>query len=281
LILFAAGCVGTRRAILLVALLGAIAGLNIASAVHATIGAPVDNAQMPTADGGTARALHDVEANVLFFFRPDQGRSTVALRQLAKCQQSFATKSVHWTAVVSDTVPAERAAGMVRDSRFEAEVLIDKGDALYRSVGMALHPVLLIVDRNHKLAAFEPFSAVNFCAVVTARLRFALKEISEAQLKDALDPPPSTTGETGKVAQRLRAYAENLLNAGSLDKALENARKSLERDPAPARSHALVGEIHVARGECPLAIPAFEKALAIEPANQAAKHGLERCKTSR
>lgn len=270
-----------RRAVLLVALLGVIAGLNVASAVHATIGTPVDNAQMPTADGGSARALLDVEANVVVFFRPDHERSTAALRLLAKCQRSFAAKSVHWAAVVSDTVPAEHAAAMVRESRFAAQVLIDKGDALYRSLGMVLHPVLVIVDRDRKLAAFEPISAVNSCDVVNARLRFALKEISEAQLDAALDPPPSTTGETGKVAQRYRAYAETLLKRGSLDGALENVRKSLERDPASARSHALLGEIHAALGECPMAIPAFERALAIDPANQAAKQGLERCGAAR
>lgn len=265
----------------LVLALAIVSGLHAASAVHATIGTPIENREMATADGGTSPALRDVEASVLVFFRPEQPRSGQALKELAQCQAPFTGKSVYWAAVVSDSSALDKATSLVQDSKFVGSVLIDKGDALYGSLGIALHPVLVIIDKGRKLAAFEPFRAVNFCAVVTARLRYQLKEIADEELRVALDPPAAPTVTTGNGGQRYRSLAEALLRSGNLDKALENINKAIEADPAPARSHAVLGEVLRARGDCAGAALAYTKALAIEPAQAMATKGLESCKTGR
>ena len=272
---------GMQRLTLLIALLAFLCSLHPASAAHAAIGTPIPNAEMPTAEGGKAQVLQAAEANVLVFFRPNQERSLGALKELAQCQKAFAAKSVRWAAIVSASVPVEGAVVMLRDSGFAAPLLLDTGDALYGSLGIALHPVAVIVDKENKLAAFEPFRAVNFCAVVSAQLRYVLREISDEQLRTALDPPKASEGGNGQVARRYRALAEALLKSGNLDKALEYARKSVERDPALAAGHALIGEILRLQGNCAAALPAFERALALDAGIASAGDGRERCKSAR
>lgn len=265
---------------LVLALSVLLAGLNAAVAAHATNGTPVPDREMPTLDGGRDRVLGDVDASIVVFFRPGQVRSRSALKELAQCQANLAGKSVRWVAVVSDTA-AEGAATLVRDSKFAAPVLVDKDDALYASLGVVLHPVLVIVDRDRKLAAFEPYRSVNFCAIVTARIRHVLREISDDDLRAALEPPPATQGGEVQVARRLAVLAEKLLVDGKFDKALQYARKSIEKDAAVASTHALVGDTLAAQGNCTQALAAFDKALAIESGNARAKAGSERCKSGR
>lgn len=264
-----------------IALLAFLFSFHPASAAHAAIGTPVTNAEMPTAEGGKAGLLQPAEVNVLVFFRPNQDRSLGALKELAQCQKAFAGKPTRWVAIVSSSVPGETAAAMLRESGFAAPLLMDTGDALYGSLGLALHPVVVIVDQENKLAAFEPFRAVNFCNVVSAHLRYVLREISEEEMRTALDPPKAVEGGNGQAARRYRALAEALLKSGNLEKALENARKSVERDPALAAGHALIGDILRAQDNCAGAVPAYDRALALDAASASAREGRGRCKAAR
>lgn len=270
-----------KRLVWLSALITGLSCFHPASAAHAAIGTPVTNAEMPTLDGGKAFALRDVEANVLVFFRPNQERSMGALRELAQCQAGFTGKSVRWVAVVSGSAPAESVTAMLRETRFTAPVLVDRGDALYGSLGLALHPVVVIVSRDQKLAAFEPFRSVDFCSVVSARIRSMLHEITDDELRNALAPPKSTLGGNEQVARRYHALAEALLKDKNYDKALENVRKSLDKDPLAAPAHALLGQILSAQGNCVDAISAFQQALAIDAASASAGEGLQQCKSAR
>ena len=270
-----------KRFTFLIALLWSLASSQLASAERAAIGTPVTNAEMPTLEGGKALPLKDVEANVLVFFRPNQERSQEALRELAQCQSGFTGKSVRWVAVVSSSAPAESAAALLRDTGFTAPVLVDSGDVLYGSLGLALHPVVVIAGRDHKLAAFDPFRSVDFCSVISARIRHVLHEISDVELRLALDPPRSAEGGNGQVARRYRGLAEALFKAGNYTKAQENVRKSLDKDPLLAPAHALLGQILLAQENCAEAVLAFRKALAINAASAAASDGLERCKAVR
>ncbi len=263
---------------LLFALVAGASGLHPASAAHAAIGTPVANAEMPLIEGGKAYALKEAEANVLVFFRPKQERSLEALRELAQCQVGFSGKSVHWAAVVSASAPAGEVTAIMRDTGFAAPVLVDNGDALYSSLGLALHPVVVLVGKDKTLAAFEPFRSVEFCTIVGARIRHALGELSDAELRNVLSPPTATQGGSEQVARRYRAFAEALFKDQKYDKALENVRKSLDKDPRLAPAHALLGSILTTQGNCAEAIPAFNKALEIDAASSSAREGLARCK---
>jgi tetratricopeptide (TPR) repeat protein len=271
---------GSSCAWLLAALVCALAAFHAAWAVHAAIGTPIADAEQATLQGGTARVLGD-GTSVLVFFRPNQERSATALRELSHCRAGLSARSVRWVGVVSDSVPAQSAAALIRESGFDAPVLVDRGDELYGRLGIALHPVVVIVGRDRKLAAFEPFRSVDFCAVVTARVRHALGEIGDAELQAALEPPKSKEGGEEQVAARYRALAQMQLKSGNPEKALASIERSLEKAPKAAAAHALRGEILAVLGRCSEALPAYREALALDASNLAARAGIERCASAR
>lgn len=256
-------------------------GFHPASAARAQVGTPVADVELATLEGGKARLLGDAGANVLVFFRPNQEHSRRTLQDLADCQKGFAGKPVRWVAIVSGTASKESVTAVVREARLAMPVLVDEGDTLYGSLGVALHPVIVIVGRDQKLAAFEPFRAINYCAVVTARIRYVLREISDEELQRALAPPRAVNGGDAQTAVRNLRLAEALFKAKSYDKALESVRRSLERDPALAPAYALMGKILAAQGNCAQAVRAFFKALEIDAGNALAREGIEQCKPTR
>lgn len=249
----------------------------IAAAQAQETGKPVADRELGVLEGGKARLLGDVAANVLVFFRPNQERSLGALKKLAECRKGFAGKPVRWVGIVPGAAPKEDVTAMVRESGLAMPVLVDEGDALYASLGLTAHPVTVVVGPDRRLAALEPFNSINHCAVVTARVRHVLREISDEELQRSLAPAMAARSGDAQVALRYRALAEALLKAGNYDKALENVRRSLDKDPALAPAYVLLADILAARGDCAEAREAYRKALAIDPANRAASEGMLRC----
>ena len=272
----ASGAVG--RLAFLVALFGWISSFHPATAARAQVGTPVADVELATLEGGKSQLLGDAAASVLVFFRPNQERSLSTLKDLADCQKAFAAKPVRWVAIVSGAASRDSVRAAVREARLAMPVLVDEGDALYGSLGVALHPVIVIVGADRRLAAFEPFRAINYCAVVTARIRHVLREISDEELQRVLAPPRAVDGGDAQIAGRNLRLAEALFKAKNYDKALERVRRSLDKDPALAPAHALMGEILAAQGNCAEAVRAFRKALEIDPTSVPAKDGIERCK---
>ena len=255
-----------------------MAGFPPAIAAHAAVGTPVADVDLPLKEGsGKVPLLGAGQASVLVFFRPDQGRSRAALRDLAQCRKALAGKPARWVSLVPESAPAEPVAAMVRESGFDLPVLSDSGDGVYASLGLSLHPVVVIVDRDRKLAAFEPFRSVSFCDVVSAQLRYVLREISQEELRAALDPQPSMQSGPASGGKRYRSLAEALLKTGNHDKAIQNARKSIELEPGSADGHALLGRILLSKGDCPAAVRAFDAALVLDKSSVPARNGIADC----
>lgn len=61
---------------------------------------------------------------------------------------------------------------------------------------------------------------MNFCPIVTARIRHVLREITDAELQSVLAPPKAAEGGNGQAARRYRALAEALFKAKNYEKAL-------------------------------------------------------------
>lgn len=259
-----------------------LAGYPPAMGAHAALGSVVADAEMPLfGSQGRIHVLAGSEASVIVFFRPDQERSRTALRELHQCRQGLAGKSARWVGVVPDAAPAQSLEALLSETGFDVPVAIDSGDAFYGSLGLSLHPVVVIVDRDRRLAAFEPFLSVDFCTVVSARLRHVLREISDDELRAALSPPAATTPGKTHEGRRYRILAQALFRVGNLEKAGEQAMKSLERDPDDVESHVLLGRILEAKGDCAAATRAFDKALALDKSHAAARNGLGRCAPAR
>ena len=209
---------------------------------HAQLGTPVQDVEMPTLAGGKDHLLTDAKVNVFIFFRPGQYYSRIALKKLAAVQRELAGKSIHWVAVVSDRAARADAEADVKAAGLAMPILIDVGDVLYGTLGVAQLPVTGMCDQQHRLVAYEPFKEVNYAAVVSARVRNLLNEISDEELAAELNPPAALTDTEDAAALRRLNLANKLLEAKNYDKALESVDVSIARSPSAA-AYALRGEI--------------------------------------
>jgi tetratricopeptide (TPR) repeat protein len=244
---------------------------------HAQLGTLVEDAEMPTLAGSTDHLLTNATVNVFVFFRPGQDYSRMALKELAAVEKELAGKSVHWVGIVSDRAAKTDVQSLVKESGLSTPVLIDVGDVLYGKLGVAQVPVTVLCDQQHRLVAYEPFTKVNYAAVVRARVRNLLKEISDEELAAVLNPPAALTDSDEAAALRRLKLAGILFQAKSYEKALENVDVSIEENPSSA-AYALRGDILVAQGKCSEATSAFEQALKLDPQNARALQGMKTCK---
>jgi hypothetical protein len=230
-------------------------------------------------DGGAAPLLDRAAgATAIVFFRTEHERSLETLTRMAECQPQLAGKPVRWVGIVPSDTAAAEARATVEASGMRIAVLVDAGDALYAKLGVRTHPAIAVVDRARKLVAFEPFHERDYCAIVVARVRRALGEISDAEVSKAVAPSPSRLpgdDPTG-VARRHVSFGRKLLAAGAYAQAHESARKALSIAPVPA-AWTLEGEIFAAEGRCADALRAFEAALRMDPRDREAAAGRQRC----
>lgn len=267
----------------LVTFAAAVAVISASSAwgfANAAVGTVIANQEMPAVDGTRHLLLTNATANVFVFFRPGQEHSRATLEQVARCAREMADKSVHWVAIVSDRYAREKVEVEIKETGLAIPVLIDEGDALYGRLGVALCPVTGITDRDHKLAAYVPFTKVNFPVILQARVRHVLGEINDKELAEAINPSAATQSGDGEAARRQLKLAEKLRQAGNNEKALEIARKSIEKDASATAPHILIGQILAEQGNRAEALKAFEQALKLDPANTNALAGAKALRDS-
>lgn len=174
------------------------------------MGTPIADAELARVDApGKARVFGTSNTTVLVFFRAAQPRSREALREIAGCMKDLQSRPLRWVGLVADREPPQAVRALLAETGFAIPTLVDAGDALYGSLGLSLHPVVVVADAQHRLAAFEPFRAVDFCRVLTAQVRRVLGEISEDELRAALAPPPAEAADLKRGAkERMREMLE-------------------------------------------------------------------------
>jgi len=278
------GLAGLRRlaaAVQVVFLVGAVtaAGAGAAEAFrNVRVGDVLDNPTLQALEGPAAPLVDPAQrVSVFVFVRPDQDHSREALEQLAACQQELGSRPVRWAAVVSDRHEAARVHELVDGSGFRGPVLFDPGDAVYGSLGVSLHPSAGVAGGDLRLAAYQPFEKLRFAPLVCARVRHALGEIDDDELARIVHPVLAEEDDATAGARRKIAYARVLLEKGKADRAVEQARAAVEQAPELADAHAVLGDALAASGDCPAARSAYDRALELDPAHEAARTGRQRC----
>jgi tetratricopeptide (TPR) repeat protein len=269
---FAAACVIGLAA-------GTAAGPVLADADRRVqVGDPVEDVELKTIDGRKDHLLaKGMAANVFIFFRPEQDRSLDTLKDMAGCEKEFAAKPVRWVGVVSDSWPIDEVKAFVKEAGVRMPVLVDAGDELYGKLGIRLHPVIGMVDRKGKLAAFEPFRQINYCDRIKVRVKLLLGEATEADVAKVDNPDASPLPHSDQgVARRHVNFARMLHQIKQPEKALEEIQKAIAIVPS-AGAYALQGQILATLGKCPDAVRAFDAALKLEPANAVAQEGRKNC----
>jgi tetratricopeptide (TPR) repeat protein len=254
---------------------------DAAAGAHTPMGSTIEAVELASASGGKVAIAGNGKANVLIFFRPDQHTFAGTLEALAACEKELAGQPVRWVALVPARFSAHDAKAAADAAGLRMPVLIDEGDAVHNLIGVAMHPTVAILDAQHRLAQFQPFTKLNFCEAVMARIRRVLGELDDAGLQRALDPSAESTATTSSAARRDVKLAEMLLKVGNAPKALEAAKKGVQNDPSSASAHAMVGRALAAAGDCRAALTAFDEALKLDANQTDAQAGKKACAGSR
>lgn len=241
------------------------------------VGDAVENVEMPTLDGRSQRLLGRARANLFVFFRPDQVHSVNTLRRLARMEREFAAKPVRFVAIVSDAYPAAAVRAAVEEAGIRMPVLVDRGNALYGKLGVRLQPVIGIADEQHRLAAYQHFTKINYEEVVRVRIRRLLEEATDAEVSRTLEPPRAEDSGPRLAARRYVNLARALVKVGDHAKAAEMARKALEKDPGSGAARAVLGRALAGQGRCAEALPELAAALRAEPADAEALEASKAC----
>jgi tetratricopeptide (TPR) repeat protein len=268
-----------KEALSALVLLGVAAGLLPAPGVaQPAAGTLIAQAERQSAQGPIASLLGTTErASVIVFFRTGQEHSRATLVMMAECEREMAGRPIHWAAVVSDHDARADVVALIQETGIRSPVLIDKGDELYALLQVKLHPVVLLVDQEHKLHSYQTFRKINYCAEIRAALLRILGDITEEQLQATLHPADSPIGGELSKADREVRMAERRLGIQSWDKAIESAKKALEHDPKRAAAWSVIGRAQAAKGDCAAALEAFKQALALDPKDEAALKGAAEC----
>ncbi len=235
---------------------------------NVALGETIENVELPTLAGGREALLSaGTQANVFVFFRPQQENSVKALKAIADCERAFAGKSVRWVAVVSSSWAAQEVRASVSLAGARVPVLVDQGDALYGKLGVRLHPVVGVANEKFQLIAYEPFQDVNYCDRIKGQVRYALHEISQAELARADAPERALFPDEvkGAVSNRFIKMGEMYLGMEQYDKAAAEARKLLQGDPRYAPAHVLLGDALSSQGKCAEAKLAYQEAVKLSP----------------
>lgn len=233
------------NACILAALVAALLGAPAAASGHVEAGTLVENADLETLAGGRHALLATGQVSVVVFLRPGQDRSADTMRRLAGCESSFAGKPVHMVAVVSAGAPRDEVRALLAGSGVKAPVLLDEGDRVYGRLELRQHPVVVVVDASGKVHAVEPYQRLRYCEIVQARVGFLLGELDRAAVDRVVKP--------------------------------ERAVFPSEVGGASAARYVNLGDRERAKGNCVLAIKAYDEAVRRDPLNAKALEGRVRC----
>ncbi len=191
--------------------------------------------------------LDDVNITVLVFFRPDQKYSKLVLSQLKDCQMILSRLPVRLLGVVSDKYSPASIKNALTLAEIEMEVIVDRGSKLATEIGVKVHPLLAIVDRNHTLSEKQIISKVNMCSPLTKKVRYALGGMSVEALDPALEPRKKEFDEQAARVARYVGLATLLMNSKRFDKAEKAIELALKQDPSSESAKALLRVIQTAQ----------------------------------
>ena len=228
----------------------------------ADVGMRVDDVELPALAGGRAHLLAPGGVSVLVFAKSGHPHCLEALRDLAGREGKL--PGARWVVVLPGDTSAADARALAAATGVRMPMVLDVGDALYGGLEIKLQPTILVLDREGRVAAAEPFREINYGDRVVARVRFTRGEIDAEELARTEDPDRADLhSDQGTALSRTR-FGQKLLSMGQLDLALAQAQDSLALSPTSA-GYLLLARVLTRQGRCEEAARAFEMAARLEP----------------
>lgn len=147
----------------------------------------------------------------------------------------------------------------VESTKSSAVVLLDEGLVAFNAYGTMAVPSSLVVDAQGRVA----FTLAGYPMTLRSDLADAVRKALGLPTSVELRPPPEYVPKNH--ALMYYNFGRRLLEKGQDEKALEQLRIAMERDPAFKKPYIELGLLLVRSGEAEQARQLFVKALEIDP----------------
>jgi peroxiredoxin/predicted negative regulator of RcsB-dependent stress response len=209
----------------------------------------------------------------LIFWRTDQKRSLMALKEAADIMKEYGQKGVQVIGVIEDGESIEKAQKVLEDNKIQYPLLIDADRQVYGDYGIRVFPTTVIIDKNGVLAYDIPSHPLSYKIKLKGYVRKLIGEINEDELKTVLSPRKEKKDGALLESERKYNLAMKFVQMRMMDQAVAAAEQTVEAKPDVAKSHILLGFLYLNNDDADSALKAFDKALELEPDSNDAKTG--------
>ncbi len=224
---------------------------------------------------GEAITLGEYEGQtlVVIFWRTDQKKSLLALREAEEILEKYEQKGIKVVAVVESSDNMEDAQKIITDNVIKYPLFIDNDRQAYGDYGIRVFPTTVVIDKEGILAYDIPSHPLTYKIKLEGYIRKLIGEIDEEELKAVLSPQKKVKDDALLDAERNYNLAMNFVQMRLMDQAIDVAVKSVEAKPDFIKSQILLGFLYLNNNEADMALEAFDNALKIEPDSKDAKTG--------
>ncbi len=211
---------------------------------------------------------------VIIFWRTDQERSILALKDANDILKNYKGKGMQVLGIIEDSDDIKLAKKIIAENGMTFPLLIDRDRKVYSDYGIRVFPTSVIVDREGAIAYDIPSHPLTYKTKLRGYIKKVLGEINESELKDVVSPHTAGTDQGSLEAQRQYNLALKFTESGLLDMAVNSVTKSIEARPDMLKAHILHGFLHLELKDTDQALNAFKRALELSPGSNDAKTGL-------
>jgi Flp pilus assembly protein TadD/peroxiredoxin len=201
---------------------------------------------------------------VLVFWATWSPRSREILVDLEKVRAEIGPERLRLLAVNAEHLvisDADRDAirAVVAETRSTAAILIDDGLVAFNAFGTMAVPSSLVIDANGRVV----FTLAGYPTTMRSDLEDAVRKALGLPTSVELRPPVEYVPKNHGLMYY--NFGRLLLQKGQEEKAVEQFRLAVERDPAFKKPHLELGLYHARRGETEEARAAFLRVREIDP----------------
>ena len=224
---------------------------------------------------GTTVALSDYKGKVkvVIFWRTEQKRSYLALKDAQNVLSEFKGKDVNVISVIGDKETLDEAKKFLSDNNINFPLLIDNERQLYGDYGIRVFPTTMIINKEGVLVDSIPSRPASYRLKLNGYIKKALGEIDEEGLETMLHPKREAVDDAALEANRLYNLSLKFVNMRMYDQAIESAANSIKAKPDLTKSHILIGYLYLEVNEAEKALEAFDRALELDPESHDAQTG--------
>lgn len=203
-------------------------------------------------------------ATVIVFWATWSPRSREILTDLERLRLELGPERLQLIAINAEHLAmsaADREAirDVVAETNFSATVLLDEGLVAFNAFGTMAVPSSLVLDSAGRVT----YTLAGYPMTMRSDLTDAVRKVLGLPTSEELRSVPAYVPKNH--ALMYYNFGRMLLGKGQEEKAVEQFRISVERDPAFKKPHLELGLSHLRRGEYEEARSAFLKVREIDP----------------